>query len=154
MISLFVPLPLLSLPVVTLYLYLYLLYLSDLYKSTHTLPTILPSASSQSPSATMLSSGAAASVNLNYHDLDNILSQPETEHNWAQKETAIKTIGAACHVSIGHNQEYVAFIKNHRKAFSESVSPIYFSFQINNSNNEQRTRNNEQRTTSSEQRKQ
>ncbi|KAF9290859.1 clasp N terminal-domain-containing protein [Linnemannia elongata] len=69
----------------------------------------------------MLSSGAAASVNLNYHDLDNILSQPETEHNWAQKETAIKTIGAACHVSIGHNQEYVAFIKNHRKAFSESL---------------------------------
>ncbi|OAQ33438.1 hypothetical protein K457DRAFT_224660 [Linnemannia elongata AG-77] len=69
----------------------------------------------------MLSSGAAASVNLNYHDLDSILSQPETEHNWAQKETAIKTIGAACHVSIGHNQEYVAFIKNHRKAFSESL---------------------------------
>ncbi|KAF9121537.1 hypothetical protein BGW39_010447 [Mortierella sp. 14UC] len=69
----------------------------------------------------MLSSGANTSVNLNYHDLDNILSQPETEHNWAQKETAIKTIGAACHVSIGHNQEYVAFIKSHRKAFSESL---------------------------------
>ncbi|KAF8943261.1 hypothetical protein BGZ47_005636 [Haplosporangium gracile] len=69
----------------------------------------------------MLFSGAATSVNLNYHDLDNILSQSETEHNWAQKETAIKTIGAACHVSIGHNQEYVAFIKSHRKAFSESL---------------------------------
>ncbi|KAF9548913.1 hypothetical protein EC957_005265 [Mortierella hygrophila] len=69
----------------------------------------------------MLSSGAAASANLNYHDLDNILSQPETEHNWAQKETAIKTIGAACHISIGHNQDYVAFIKSHRKAFSESL---------------------------------
>lgn len=79
----------------------------------------------------MLSSGAAASVSLNYHDLDNILSQPETEHNWAQKETAIKSIGAACHVSIGHNQEYVAFIKSHRKAFSDSVSPPLF--QINNS---------------------
>ncbi|KAF9901030.1 hypothetical protein EC991_006591 [Linnemannia zychae] len=69
----------------------------------------------------MLSSGAATSVNLNYHDLDNILSQPETEHNWAQKEAAMKTLGTACHVSIGHNQEYVAFIKSHRKAFSESL---------------------------------
>ncbi|KAF9930773.1 hypothetical protein FBU30_011309 [Linnemannia zychae] len=64
---------------------------------------------------------SAPSVNLNYHDLDNILSQPETEHNWAQKEAALRSLGAACHVSIGHNQEYVAFIKAHRKAFSECL---------------------------------
>ncbi|KAG0207039.1 hypothetical protein BGX33_007055 [Mortierella sp. NVP41] len=69
----------------------------------------------------MLSSGTAPAVNLNYHDLDNILSQPETEHNWAQKEAAMKSLGAACHVSISHNQEYISFIKNHRKAFSESL---------------------------------
>ncbi|KAG0264096.1 hypothetical protein BG011_007491 [Mortierella polycephala] len=60
-------------------------------------------------------------VNLHYHDLDNVLSQPETEHNWAAKEDAIKTLGAACHSSIAHNQEFISFIKAHRKAFSDSL---------------------------------
>ncbi|KAF9189343.1 hypothetical protein BGZ51_009657 [Haplosporangium sp. Z 767] len=60
-------------------------------------------------------------VNLHYHDLDNILNQPETEHNWAAKEDAIKTLGAACHSSIAHNQEFISFIKAHRKAFSDSL---------------------------------
>ncbi|KAF9579708.1 hypothetical protein BGW38_003924 [Lunasporangiospora selenospora] len=68
----------------------------------------------------MLASSRMA-ASLNYHDLDNILNQPETEHNWAAKENAIKSLGSACHVDIGQNQEYIQFIKTHRKAFAESL---------------------------------
>lgn len=68
------------------------------------------------------SSSSVGSVNLNYYDLDNVLTPPETEHNWAAKETAMKNLGAACHSGIAQNHEYIQFIKNHRKAFAESVS--------------------------------
>ncbi|KAF9948401.1 hypothetical protein BGZ72_009699 [Mortierella alpina] len=64
---------------------------------------------------------ANTAVNLNYHDLDNVLSQPETEHNWAAKEDAIKSLGSACHSSIAQNQDFISFIKAHRKAFTESL---------------------------------
>ncbi|KAI1310557.1 hypothetical protein EDD11_003699 [Mortierella claussenii] len=66
-------------------------------------------------------SASSAMLHLNYHDLDNVLSQSETEHNWAAKEAAIKSLGAACHSGISANAEYVNFIKNHRKAFNESL---------------------------------
>ncbi|KAF9348377.1 hypothetical protein BGX26_000216 [Mortierella sp. AD094] len=58
---------------------------------------------------------------LNYHDLHNVLDQPETEHNWAAKETAIKSLASACNSSISQNQEFLVFIKNHRKSFNESL---------------------------------
>ncbi|KAF9906322.1 hypothetical protein BX616_000756 [Lobosporangium transversale] len=64
---------------------------------------------------------ATTSQHLNYHELDNILSQPETEHNWAAKEATLKTLGAACHSGIAQNNEYIVFIKNHRKAFAECL---------------------------------
>ncbi|CAO3567262.1 unnamed protein product [Mortierella alpina] len=64
---------------------------------------------------------ASTAVNLNFHDLDNVLSQPETEHNWAAKEDAIKSLGSACHSSIAQNQEFIVFIKANRKAFTESL---------------------------------
>ncbi|KAF9571503.1 hypothetical protein EC968_000466 [Mortierella alpina] len=64
---------------------------------------------------------ASTSANLNYHDLDNVLSQPETEHNWAAKEDAIRSLGSASHSSIAQNHEFIAFIKAHRKAFTESL---------------------------------
>ncbi|KAG0362795.1 hypothetical protein BG005_004172 [Podila minutissima] len=67
------------------------------------------------------SSSSVGSVNLNYYDLDNVLTPPETEHNWAAKETAIKNLGAACHSGIAQNHEYIQFIKNHRKALAESL---------------------------------
>ncbi|KAF9392617.1 hypothetical protein CPC16_003131 [Podila verticillata] len=67
------------------------------------------------------SSSSVGSVNLNYYDLDYVLTPPETEHNWAAKETAIKNLGAACHSGIAQNHEYIQFIKNHRKAFAESL---------------------------------
>ncbi|KAF9425602.1 hypothetical protein BGZ94_007386 [Podila epigama] len=67
----------------------------------------------------MLSS--AGSVNLNYHDLDNVLAPPETEHNWAAKEAALKTLASACHSGIAQNHDYLQFIKAHRKAFSDSL---------------------------------
>ncbi|KAF9199677.1 hypothetical protein BGZ49_010178 [Haplosporangium sp. Z 27] len=63
----------------------------------------------------------SSSAHLNYHDLDNILNQPETEHNWAAKETAIKTLGSACNSSTSQNQEFLLFMKNHRKSFHESL---------------------------------
>ncbi|KAG0200227.1 hypothetical protein BGX28_006654 [Mortierella sp. GBA30] len=66
----------------------------------------------------MLSSSA---LSLNYYDMDNVLSQPETEHNWAAKEDAIRSLGSACHSSIAQNQEFISFIKAHRKAFTESL---------------------------------
>ena len=64
---------------------------------------------------------SSATPHLNYHDLDNVLTPPETEHNWAAKEAAIKTLGAACQSSIAQNHDYIHFIKNHRKSFTESV---------------------------------
>ncbi|KAG0092859.1 hypothetical protein BGZ93_008129 [Podila epicladia] len=67
------------------------------------------------------SSSSVGSVNLNYYDLDNVLTPPETEHNWAAKETAIKNLGTACHSGIAQNHEYIQFIKNHRKALAESL---------------------------------
>ncbi|KAG0339292.1 hypothetical protein BG000_002417 [Podila horticola] len=69
----------------------------------------------------MLSSSSVGSVNLNYYDLDSVLTPPESEHNWAAKETAIKNLGAACHSGIAQNHEYIQFIKNHRKALAESL---------------------------------
>ncbi|KAG0229132.1 hypothetical protein BGX31_006323 [Mortierella sp. GBA43] len=67
----------------------------------------------------MLSSTKA--VHLNYHDLNDVLNQPETEHNWAAKENALKSLGNACHSSIAQNHEFVSFMKNHRKAFAECL---------------------------------
>ncbi|KAI8599801.1 clasp N-terminal domain-containing protein [Dissophora ornata] len=64
---------------------------------------------------------SASTAHLNYQELDSVLNQPETEHNWAAKETAIKTLGSACHSSIAQNLEFISFIKNHRKALSESL---------------------------------
>ncbi|KAG0006871.1 hypothetical protein BGZ65_002500 [Modicella reniformis] len=64
---------------------------------------------------------SAKAVHLNYHDLDNVLNQPETEYNWAAKETALKTLGSACHSSIAQDHGFITFIKNHRKAFTESL---------------------------------
>ncbi|KAF9116698.1 hypothetical protein BGX27_000080 [Mortierella sp. AM989] len=58
---------------------------------------------------------------LNYHDLDNVLNQPESEHNWAAKESSMKTLGSACNSSTSQNPEFLAFIKNHRKSFTESL---------------------------------
>ncbi|KAF9435231.1 hypothetical protein BGZ76_006666 [Entomortierella beljakovae] len=60
-------------------------------------------------------------MHLNYYDLDNILNQPESEHNWSAKESAIKSLASACNSSTSQNQEFLTFIKNHRKAFNESL---------------------------------
>ncbi|KAG0229017.1 hypothetical protein BGW42_001838 [Actinomortierella wolfii] len=68
----------------------------------------------------MLSSGAAA-PSLNYSDLDNILNQPETEHNWAAKENACKQIGNAAYPGIQHDHDFVVFMKNHRASFSSAI---------------------------------
>ncbi|KAF9975176.1 hypothetical protein BGZ73_001249 [Actinomortierella ambigua] len=68
----------------------------------------------------MLSSSAAAH-NFNYGDLDNILSQPETEHNWAAKENACKLIGNAAHPGIQHDHVFVTFVKNHRASLSSAI---------------------------------
>ncbi|KAF9169812.1 hypothetical protein BGX21_008309 [Mortierella sp. AD011] len=58
---------------------------------------------------------------MHLNDIHNVLDQPETEHNWAAKESAIKSLTAACNSSTPQNQEFIAFIKNHRKAFNESL---------------------------------
>ncbi|KAG0035473.1 hypothetical protein BGZ82_005271 [Podila clonocystis] len=67
------------------------------------------------------SSSSVGSVNLNYYDLDSVLTPPESEHNWAAKDTAIKNLGIACHSDIAQNHEYIQFIKNHRKGLAESL---------------------------------